>query len=70
MTELIFIVEDAPEGGFTARALEHSIFTEADTFEEIKSMIADAVKCHFEKKDLPEMIRIHYVKDEVFKLVA
>lgn len=70
MTEIIFIVEDAHEGGFTAKALDHDIFTEADTIEQLKEMIADAVKCHFEKKDLPQMIRLHYVRDEVFRLVA
>ena len=70
MTELLFIVEDAPEGGLTARSIEHSIFTEADTMAALKEMIADAVKCHFEKEQLPKLIRIHYVKEELFSLVA
>ena len=70
MTELLFIVEDAPEGGFTARSVEHSIFTEADNFTQLKEMISDAVKCHFEKEQLPKLIRMHYVKDELFTLVA
>jgi predicted RNase H-like HicB family nuclease len=70
MTELLFIVEDAPEGGFIARSHEHSIFTEANTFAELKEMIADAVKCHFEKEQLPKLIRLHYVKDELITLVA
>ena len=70
MTEIVFIAEEAPEGGFTARALEHSIVTEADTMSQLKEMITDAVKCHFEKDKLPKMVRIHFVKDEVFSLVA
>ncbi len=47
MTELVFLVEEAPEGGFTARALGESIFTEADTYEELAEMIEDAVRCHW-----------------------
>lgn len=70
MTELLFIVEEAPEGGFTARAAEHSIFTEADSLNRLKEMISDAVKCHFEKAQLPKLIRMHFVKDEVFPLVS
>ena len=48
MNELIFLVEEAPEGGFTAKALGESIYTEADTMDELKKMIRDAVNCHFE----------------------
>jgi hypothetical protein len=47
MSELMFLVEDAPEGGYTARALGESIFTEADTLDELRENIRDAVKCHF-----------------------
>ncbi len=47
ITELLFIVEYALEGDFTARSIEHSIFTEGDTMEQLKLMLADAVKCHF-----------------------
>ena len=63
--EIIFSVEEAPEGGFEAKALGHSIYTQADTFEELKSMIQDAVRCHFEEEDRPRVIRLHLVKDEV-----
>ena len=45
--EIIFLVEESPEGGFEARALGHSVFTEAETFEELKTMVQDAVRCHF-----------------------
>ena len=49
MNELIFLVADAPEGGFTARAIGHSIFTEAETMEELRQNVRDAVHCHFEE---------------------
>jgi len=65
MNEIIFLVEDAPEGGYTARALGHSIFTEADTWEELKEAIQEAVRCHFEENDQPRLIRLHSVEEEV-----
>jgi len=68
MRELIFIVEESPDGGYFARALGESIFTEADSIEEIKKAIKDAVKCHFETNDMPKIIRIHFVKDEVLTI--
>ncbi len=49
MSELIFMVEEAPEGGYTARALGASIFTEGETWDELKKNIQEAVACHFEK---------------------
>jgi hypothetical protein len=63
--EVIFLVEEAPEGGFTAKALGQSIFTEADTWEELREAIRDAVNCHFEPGDVPPVIRLHYVREEV-----
>ncbi len=54
--EIIFVVEESPEGGFEARALGHSIFTEADSLEEMKKMVKDAVSCHFDDNDKPSMI--------------
>jgi len=47
LKEIIFLVEEAPEGGFTVQALGHSIFTEADTWVELKEAVQDAVQCHF-----------------------
>ncbi len=64
-SEIIFIVEDAPEGGYTARSLEHSIFTEADTWDELKVAAQDAVLCHFSKNELPRILRLHSVREEV-----
>lgn len=62
--ELIFLVEEAPEGGYTARALGHSIFTEADDLEQLHTYIRDAVRCHFESA-APKIIRLHHVRDEI-----
>jgi hypothetical protein len=65
MNEIIFIVEDAPEGGFIARALGLSIFVEADDLVTLHSEIRDAVHCHFEDKQQPKMVRLHFVREEV-----
>jgi hypothetical protein len=65
MNEIIFEVVDAPEGGLTARALGASIYTEADTFDELREAVRDAVRCHFEEAQSPAVIRLHYVREEV-----
>jgi len=64
-TEIIFAVQESLEGGFEARALSHSIYTEAETLDELKKKVQDAVRCHFEEKDRPALIRMHLVTDEV-----
>jgi hypothetical protein len=63
--EVLFLVEDADEGGYVARALGYSIFTEADSWEELKTAIRDAVQCHFDEGDRPDLIRLHAVREEV-----
>lgn len=65
MNGIIFEVTDAPEGGYTARALGAAIFTEADTLPELREMVRDAVRCHFEEGQGPAVIRLHYVREEV-----
>ena len=65
MSEIVFLVEDSPEGGFTARALGYSIFTDAETYEQLRENVRDALRCHFESDEMPAVIRLHYVKDEV-----
>jgi hypothetical protein len=65
-SEVIFSVEEAPEGGFVARALGHSIFTEADTLDSLRDAVRDAVRCHFDDADRPKVIRLHFVREEVF----
>ncbi len=63
--EIIFIVEEDTDGGFSARALGHSIFTQADTLSKLKKCIQEAVNCHYESDKKPPIIRLHIVKDEV-----
>jgi len=65
MNEIIFLIEEAPESGYTARALGESIFTQGETFEETKRNIKDAVDCHFDDDKKPKLIRLHTVKEEV-----
>lgn len=65
-TELLFLVEDDPEGGFSARAVQASIFVQGENLDEIRQAIRDAVSCHFnEPSECPPVIRLHYVHDEV-----
>ncbi|GLQ46721.1 2-oxoisovalerate dehydrogenase E1 subunit beta [Dyella lipolytica] len=65
MSEIVFLVENAADGRLTARALNHSIYTEADTYEELRDQVREAVRCHFKQDQHPTMIRLYYVKDEV-----
>ncbi len=58
MKNLIFIVEEAPEGGFTARALGASIFTEADDLADLHNQVRNAVRCHFEEAKRPKIIQL------------
>ena len=64
-TEVVFVVEEAPEGGYTARALGVSIFTEADSLDELQERVRDAVHCHFEEAHRPSVIRLHYVREQL-----
>jgi len=64
-SELIFMVEEAPEGGYTARALEQSIFTEADDLASLHKQVRDAVRCHFAEAERPKAIRLHFIREEV-----
>lgn len=63
--EIIFAVEESPEGGYEARGLSAPIFTEADSLEELREMVRDAVECHFEAEERPKIIRLHFVRDEL-----
>jgi len=65
MDEIVFLIEESPEGGYEARGLGHDIFTEADTLEELRETLRDAVMCHFDEDDRPRLVRLHMVKDEV-----
>jgi predicted RNase H-like HicB family nuclease len=69
--ELIFEVRDAEEGGYFARALGHSIFTEAETWEELRANVLEATTLHFEDGPvLPRLVQLHYVRDELIQVEA
>ena len=63
--EIVFSVQESPDGGYEAKALSAPIFTEADNLEELRSAVRDATECHFEKGKCPKLIRLHFVRDEV-----
>ncbi len=66
MTEIVFLVEDDPDGGYTAGALGESVFTQADDLKTLREMVRDAVQCHFpDEQSRPKVIRLHIVRDEV-----
>ncbi|MGB3207378.1 MAG: 2-oxoisovalerate dehydrogenase [Crinalium sp.] len=66
MTEIIFLVENDLEGGYIARAIGESIFTQADSIEELRELVKDAVHCHYPNEAIrPKLIRLHIVHDEV-----
>lgn len=70
MKEIVFLINEAEEGGYTARALGESIFTEAETMEELKKNIQEVLECHFDNPaDKPKIAHLHFVKDEVLAIV-
>lgn len=68
MNEIFFLVEDALEGGYTARAMGESIFAEGDNLDELRSNIREAVLCHFDEALTPKVIRLHFVKEEIISV--
>jgi hypothetical protein len=71
LMELIFEIRDAEEGGFCARALGHAIFTEGETWEELRANVLEAVSLHFEDaRERPRLVQMHYVKDELIPVEA
>jgi hypothetical protein len=65
VNEIIFLVEESAEGGYVARALGVSIFTEADDLAMLHEHIRDAVRCHFDDAERPRVIRLHFVREEI-----
>jgi hypothetical protein len=65
MNEIFFLVEEAIEGGYNARAIGEAIFTEGDDMDDLKANIRDAVQCHFDEGSIPKIIRLHLVKEEI-----
>jgi hypothetical protein len=68
MTELIFLVEEAPDGGYAAKALGEAIFTQAGDLAELHKNLREAVACHFDESNGPSLLRLYYVKDEVLDM--
>lgn len=69
MTEILFIVHEAEEGGYYAKSEGPAIFAEGDTVEELKENIKGGVACYYEhKEDMPRLAHLHFVEDEVFAL--
>jgi predicted RNase H-like HicB family nuclease len=65
MNELVFEVTQEADGGFVAEALSESIFTEGDTWEELRANVREAVHAYFFDRPAPQSIRLHLVRDEV-----
>ena len=65
LNEIIFTVNESLDGGYEAKAIGHSIYTQCDDYSELREMLRDAVKCHFDEEQMPSLIRIHFIKDEV-----
>ena len=65
VNEIIFVVNESLDGGYEARAIGHSIYTQCEEYFELKDLLRDAVRCHFDNDKMPDLIRIHLVKDEV-----
>jgi predicted RNase H-like HicB family nuclease len=71
LMELIFEIRDAEEGGFFARSLGPAIFTEGETWEELRANVLEAVGLHYENRvDRPRLVQLHYVKDELIAFEA
>ncbi len=69
--ELIFEIRDAEEGGYCAHALGHAIFTEAETWEELRANVLEAISLHFEDDPArPRLVQLHYVRDELIPVEA
>ncbi|UWZ82153.1 2-phospho-L-lactate guanylyltransferase [Occallatibacter riparius] len=69
--EVIFEVREAEEGGYTARALGYAIFTEAETWDELRDNVREVTALHFEDEDVkPKIVQLHFIKDELVPLEA
>ncbi len=64
-TEILFIIEESPEGGFVARGIGADIVTEGDTLDQVRAKVREAVECHFDEGKSPRLVRLHFVRDEV-----
>ena len=65
MAELVFEVTQEADGGYCAECLTLDIFTQADTWEELRANVREAVRAYFFDGDVPERVRLHLVRDEL-----
>ena len=65
MKEIIFEITQEADGGFVAECLTESIFTQADTWEELRKQVRDAVEGYFFDQQKPKVIHLHFVRDEI-----
>ena len=62
--EIVFEVREAVEGGYDARALGYSIYTQGQNWDDLNEMARDAVLCHFDEDGAPRVIRPHLIREE------
>jgi len=65
MNELVFTITQGGDGGFVAEALGESIITQADTWEELRAHVREAVAAFYFDRPAPKVLRLHLVRDEV-----
>ena len=61
--EIVFEVTETPKGGYDAKALGYSIFTQGEDWNDLKTMTRDAVLCHFDEDDVPRVVRLHLLRE-------
>jgi hypothetical protein len=66
--EIIFLIEESLDGGFEAKAVGYSIFTEGETENEVRKNILEAVRCHFDETEMPSFINIRFLREEQIAL--
>ncbi len=67
-SELIFEVTQEADGGFCAECLTENIFTQGDTWEELRANVKEAVSLYFFDGPKPRAVRLRMVRDEVLAL--
>ncbi|MBI4906456.1 MAG: 2-phospho-L-lactate guanylyltransferase [Acidobacteria bacterium] len=68
MSELVFEVLQEADGGYCAECLTESIFTQADSWEELRRNVIEAVNAFYYDKSVPTSVRLHLVRDEVLSV--
>lgn len=66
--EVVFIVDESVDGGYEARAAGFPIFTQSESKGVVKSNIIEAVRCHFDEKEMPSHINIRFLQEEIIAL--